>query len=63
MGKDHQAVFGIFDGHSGAKAAQFWKETLSEKLQTNYKDLQQNTWQTVERSKTTIFTIIAIILK
>jgi serine/threonine protein phosphatase PrpC len=23
MGKEHQAVFGIFDGHSGSKAAQF----------------------------------------
>ena len=51
MGKSYQGVFGIFDGHSGASAAQYWKEALAEKLQANFKELQENTVQSVERSK------------
>lgn len=42
MGKSHQAVFGIFDGHSGAKAAQFWRDNLKSKLENQYSNLKKD---------------------
>ena len=51
MGKSHQAVFGIFDGHSGAKASQYWKDTLKCKMEEQYSNLKSNVIPTIEKSE------------
>ena len=51
MGNNKQAVFGIFDGHSGARAADYWKSSLYTKLQANFEDLKINTANTIEKGK------------
>ena len=50
MGKRHQAMFGIFDGHSGSKASQFLWEALQSKLENNYIDLKADTIPTIKNS-------------
>mmetsp|Transcript_18923 Transcript_18923/g.21721 ORF Transcript_18923/g.21721 Transcript_18923/m.21721 type:complete len:124 (-) Transcript_18923:890-1261(-) len=49
MNKTHQAIFGIFDGHSGAKASQFCKEVLRNKLEDQYSSLKINTIPTIQK--------------
>lgn len=51
MGKNHQAVFGIFDGHSGSKAAQYCCEALESKLKLHYTDLKSSTIPTLQQGK------------
>lgn len=51
MGKNHQAIFGIFDGHSGSKAAQFCCDELKTKLETSHKDLKSNTIPTIQQGR------------
>jgi len=51
MGKNHQAVFGIFDGHSGAKASQFWRDNIKRMLEEQYENLKDSTIPTIKNSK------------
>lgn len=49
MGESNQAVFAIFDGHSGTRASQYCKDTLVSKLTGNFEQLHENTSSTIQK--------------
>ena len=60
MGEKSQAVFGIFDGHSGCKASQFWRDVIHTKLQEKYSDLKTDVSKTIQNGKIVLFNFLVL---
>lgn len=51
MGEDHQAVFGVFDGHAGSRASQYCQDTFKPKLIERQSELKTDTGLTIQKGK------------